>query len=198
MLWDNNATTDTAYEVDRSSDGGNTWTTLTNTLPADTNTTAGSNGMSYADTTVVSGTAYEYRVTALEGTEPSASITTLSETASALPATYAHGDVGDAGTVGLAGSASYNATTATYTLGGAGADIWNTADGFQFAYTTMTGNGTYVAEVASMTNFASYGKAGIMMRSSARSQFGLRRRFLGPDEGCRLRRAGVLRRRGHQ
>ena len=50
VLWDNNATTATAYEVDRSSDGGNTWTTLTNTLPADTNTTAGSNSMSYTDT----------------------------------------------------------------------------------------------------------------------------------------------------
>ena len=101
---------------------------------------------------------------ALAGSVPSTSVQTLSETASSLPATYAHGDIGDAGTVGLAGSASYS--SGVYTLGGAGADIWNTADGFQFACTTMTGNGTYVAEVASMTNFASYGKAGIMMRSS--------------------------------
>jgi regulation of enolase protein 1 (concanavalin A-like superfamily) len=68
--------------------------------------------------------------------------------------------------VGLAGSASYDASTGTYTLGGAGADIWNTADGFQFAFATLTGDGSYVARVASMANFANYGKAGIMMRSS--------------------------------
>ena len=52
--------------------------------------------------------------------------------------------------MGLAGSASYS--SGTYTLSGAGADIWGTADGFQFAYTTMTGNGTYVAQVTSMAN----------------------------------------------
>ena len=29
-----------------------------------------------------------------------------------------------------------------YTLTGAGSDIWNTADGFQFAFTTLTGDGS--------------------------------------------------------
>jgi O-glycosyl hydrolase len=158
VLWVNNSASDTAYEVDRSSDGGTTWTTLTTTLPA--------NSASYIDTTVVSGQAYEYRVIALGNGPASAAVTTLSETASALPAPYAHGDIGDAATVGLAGSASYNSSTGVYTLSGAGSDIWSTADGFQFAYTSLTGDGSFVTQVASMANFVNYGKAGIMMRNS--------------------------------
>ncbi len=158
VLWDNNSAADTAYEVDRSTDGGNSWTMLTNTLPA--------NSTRYTDTTVTSGQAYEYRVEALSNGAVSSSMSTLPETASALPAPYAHADIGDAGTLGQAGGAGYNSSTGTYTLTGAGADIWNTADGFQFAFTTLTGDGSYIAQVASMANFANYGKAGIMMRNS--------------------------------
>ena len=158
VLWDNNATGNTAYEVDRSADGGSTWTTLSSTLPA--------GSTSYIDSSVTNGQAYEYRVEALTNGVASTLVTTLSEIASALPSPYSHGDIGAAATVGLAGSASYSAATATYTLSGAGADIWNATDGFQFAYTTLTGNGSCVVEVASMSNFALDGKAGIMMRNS--------------------------------
>ena len=157
VVWDNNSAADTAYEVDRSSNGGTSWTTLTNTLPA--------NSTSYTDTTVASGQAYEYRVEALIGSVPSASLTTLSETASALPSPYAHGDIGDPSTLGLAGSASYNSSTATYTLNGSGADIWNTSDGFQFAYTTMTGNGQIGACVTSVSDTNAWAKAGLMFRN---------------------------------
>lgn len=157
VLWVNNSASDTAYEVDRSSDGGTTWTALTTTLPAIST--------SYIDTTVVSGQAYEYRVMALGNGPASAAVTTLSETASALPTTYAHGDIGDAATVGLAGSASYDSATGTYTLTGAGADIWNAADGFQFVYTTLTGDSQMKARVTSLTNTNVWAKAGLMYRS---------------------------------
>jgi O-glycosyl hydrolase len=156
VLWDNNSTSDTAYEVDRSTDGGTTWNTLSTTLPA--------NSTSYTDTTVTSGQAYEYRVTALGNGPASTAVTTLSETASALPAPYAHGDIGDAATVGLAGSASYDSATGTYTLTGAGADIWNAADGFQFAYTTLTGDSQLLARVTSVSNTNVWAKAGLMFR----------------------------------
>ena len=109
---------------------------------------------------------YEYRVAALHNGQSSTSVATLSETASSLPAPFAHGDIGDAATVGLAGSASYDSSTGTYTLKGAGSDIWNTADGFQFAFTTLTGDGSIVTQVTSMANFVNSGKAGIMMRNS--------------------------------
>jgi titin len=157
VLWVNNSTSDTAYEVDRSADGGTTWTTLTTTLPA--------NSTSYSDKTVTSGQAYEYRVKALLNALPSTAVTTLSETASALPAPYAHGDIGDAATVGLAGSASYDSATGTYTLVGAGKDIWNAADGFQFAYTTLTGDSQMKTRVTSLTNTDAWAKAGLMYRN---------------------------------
>ena len=57
VLWDNNATGNTGYEVDRSTSGGSTWITLSNTLPA--------NATSFIDTTVTNGQAYEYRVEAV-------------------------------------------------------------------------------------------------------------------------------------
>ena len=158
VLWTNNATTDTAYEVDRSSNGGTTWTTLTNTLPA--------NSTSYTDMTVTSGQAYEYQVEALAGSVPSTSVQTLSETASALPSPYSHGDVGDAATLGAAGSASYNSSTGTYTITGSGADIWNAADAFQFAYETMTGNATLIARVTGQQDTNTWAKAGLMFRNS--------------------------------
>jgi regulation of enolase protein 1 (concanavalin A-like superfamily) len=158
VLWVDNATTENAYEVDRSTDGGATWGTLTATLPA--------GSTSYVDTNVTEGQVYTYRVKAWSNGQASAAVTTLSETASALPAPFAHGDVGDAGTLGLAGATSYDAGTNTYTLSGAGADIWGAADGFQYAYTMLTGDGSIVAQVTSMANFANYGKAGLMMRTS--------------------------------
>jgi O-glycosyl hydrolase/regulation of enolase protein 1 (concanavalin A-like superfamily) len=158
VLWVDNATTENAYEVDRSTDGGATWGTLTATLPA--------GSTSYVDTDVTSGQTYTYRVKAWSNGQSSGAVATLAETASALPAPFAHGDIGDAGTLGLAGAASYDAGTSTYTLSGAGADIWGSADGFQYAYTMLTGDGSIVAQVTSMANFANYGKAGLMMRSS--------------------------------
>jgi hypothetical protein len=158
VLWADNSASNTAYEVDRSANGGTTWTALTTTLPA--------SSTSYTDTTVVGGQAYQYRVKSLINSVPSTAVSTLSEIASSLPSPFAHGDIGDAATVGLAGSASYNSATGVYTLTGAGADIWNTADGFQFAYTTLTGDGSFVTQVTSMANFVNFGKAGIMMRNS--------------------------------
>ena len=174
VLWVDNATSETAYEIDRSSNGGSTWTTLTTSLPP--------NSTTYTDTTATAGQAYEYRVAALHNGQSSTSVATLSETASSLPAPFAHGDIGDAATVGLAGSASYDSSTGTYTLKGAGSDIWNTADGFQFAFTTLMGDGSIVTQVTSMANFVNSGKAGIMMRNSLDPSSAYAIAFLTPQE----------------
>ena len=48
-----------------------------------------------------------------------------------LPAPWLTQDIG---TVGLAGTASFQAGTGTYSVTGAGADIWGTADAFRFVY----------------------------------------------------------------
>lgn len=49
---------------------------------------------------------------------------------------------------------------------GSGADIWGTADGFQYVYRTLTGDGEIVARVVSLTNVHVWSKAGVMLCES--------------------------------
>jgi hypothetical protein len=81
----------------------------------------------------------------------------------ALPTGWSHQDIG---AVGLAGDATYDSGTSTFTIRGAGADVWGTADALQYAYTTLAGNGSIVARVASTSNTAAWVKAGVMIRGS--------------------------------
>jgi len=81
----------------------------------------------------------------------------------ALPPAWSHLDIG---AVGALGDAAYDAATSTYTVRGAGADVWGTADAFQFTYTSLTGDGNIVARVTSTSNTAPWVKAGVMVRGS--------------------------------
>jgi Concanavalin A-like lectin/glucanases superfamily/PA14 domain len=54
----------------------------------------------------------------------------------------------------------------TYTMTATGADIWGTADQFHFAYKTLTGAGSIVAKVQSVTNTNGWAKAGVMIRET--------------------------------
>jgi hypothetical protein len=54
----------------------------------------------------------------------------------------------------------------TFTMTAAGDDIWGTADQFHFAYKTLTGPGTIVARVDSITNTHVWAKAGVMIRET--------------------------------
>src|SRR5688572_21597457 len=56
----------------------------------------------------------------------------------------------DIGAVGPAGSATLN--SGTFTVQGAGADIWGTADGFHYVHQRLNGNTQVVARVASLNN----------------------------------------------
>jgi len=58
------------------------------------------------------------------------------------------------------------ALSGTFTIRGAGADIWGATDGFQFAYQTLPGDGSIVARVAGVQNTNTYAKAGVMLRGS--------------------------------
>jgi beta-lactam-binding protein with PASTA domain/regulation of enolase protein 1 (concanavalin A-like superfamily) len=71
----------------------------------------------------------------------------------------------DIGTVGLAGSATFYAGTNTFSVTGAGADIWATADAFRFVYQPLTGDGQIVTRVASVQNTNAWVKAGVMIRA---------------------------------
>ena len=79
---------------------------------------------------------------------------------SSLPAGWQSRDVGD---VGRAGGASH--AGGVFTVKGAGADVWDTADAFHFAYRTLTGDGAIVARVAAVNGAEAWTKVGIMMRA---------------------------------
>lgn len=70
----------------------------------------------------------------------------------------------DVGAVGLAGSSS--ATGGVFTVSGAGADIWGSADAFEAVMQPITGDVQIVARVASIQNTNTYAKAGLMLRQS--------------------------------
>jgi len=54
----------------------------------------------------------------------------------------------------------------TYTMTGSGADIWYQADEFHFAYKMLTGAGSIVAKVESVSNTNVWAKAGVMIRET--------------------------------
>ena len=70
----------------------------------------------------------------------------------------------DIGSPAIAGSAAYSG--GTYTIKGAGVDIWSTADQFRYVYQPVTGNLDVVARVASLTYVDAWTKAGVMIRES--------------------------------
>ncbi len=53
-----------------------------------------------------------------------------------------------------------------YTMTASGADIWNEADEFHFAYKVLTGAGSIVAKVQSIDNTNDWAKAGVMIRET--------------------------------
>ena len=71
----------------------------------------------------------------------------------------------DVGSVTPAGSASVDSNN-VYTVSGAGADIWNSADAFHFYYQPLSGDGEIIARVATVQNVAAWTKAAVMMRDS--------------------------------
>ena len=83
----------------------------------------------------------------------------------ALPPGWSDADIGSPG---LAGSAGY--TNGLWTVTGGGADIWNTADQFNFASTNYTGDGTMIVLVTSLQNSdpgSGWSKAGLMFRNDS-------------------------------
>jgi uncharacterized repeat protein (TIGR01451 family) len=82
-----------------------------------------------------------------------------------LPAPWQDTDVGSPA---IAGSAGYTAKTGTFTVNGAGADIFGTSDQFNYVYQPLAGdgNGTIIARVTSQTNTSSNAKAGVIIKQS--------------------------------
>jgi regulation of enolase protein 1 (concanavalin A-like superfamily) len=147
--------------------------------------TALATATSFDDTTVLASTAYSYELIANNAGGPSAPSDVAAATTPAVPVapvvpvppvvpvtpvtpvTPAWSDL-DIGAVGLTGSATVNAN-GSITVTGSGADIWNSADAFNFDSQTFAGNGSIVAQVSGQTNTNGWAKSGIMIRETINS-----------------------------
>jgi hypothetical protein len=76
-----------------------------------------------------------------------------------LPDDWTSADIGD---VGQAGDTTFS--SGEFTIDGAGADIWGTADAFHYVFETLPDGGALTARVNSMENIATFSKAGVMAR----------------------------------
>jgi hypothetical protein len=56
--------------------------------------------------------------------------------------------------------------TGTYTMTASGADIWDNADQFHYAYKMLTGQGSIIAMIESVQNTNGWAKAGVMIRET--------------------------------
>ena len=125
-------------------------------------TTAGT-AASFDDPNVLADNAYSYEVVANNSSGPSTPALPAAVT-TPLPPPNPWTD-SDIGAVGLAGSATVNAN-GTITINGGGADIWNTADAFNFDSQSFVGNGSIVVQVTSESNPSTWAKSGIMIRET--------------------------------
>ena len=86
--------------------------------------------------------------------------TVLDASGNTLPSGWSHGDIG---AVAAAGSASFDGSV--WTVTGSGADIWNTADEFHFAYRAQPTAFEIETRVESVQNVHPWTKAGLMVRT---------------------------------
>jgi len=100
-------------------------------------------------------------ITGTSGSITKTTTVTLTVTGGPLPAGWADLDIGP---VGPAGSASFS--NGTFTVIGSGQFVWSTADGFNFAYQSLPGDGTIVARVLSASGGATGQSVGLMIREA--------------------------------
>jgi fibronectin type 3 domain-containing protein len=142
----------TSYTLQRSSDGGATWTTLPGSV-----TTA-----SFQDKTTTAGTAYQYEVIATNsaGSSPASAPFSIS----AAPS-FTSADIG----APLAGSTSTITDDSAYDVTAGGTGIYANADSFRYIYTQVTGNFDVAVQVTNLTNpgvTGTYPQAGLLARAS--------------------------------
>jgi hypothetical protein len=75
--------------------------------------------------------------------------------------------------------------TGTLTMSATGADIWNTADEFRYAYKQLSGVGSITAQVLSVDNTDPWAKAGVMIRQTLDPGSKFAAVYITPGNGCR-------------
>ena len=151
LRW-NAAPAATSYNLKRSTNSAGPFLTV---MP---NVTA----LFYLDTGLLAGTIYHYAVSSVNsvGESPNSGYAVAAACAGALPPGWTDQDIGS---VGFSGSAT--CCGSSFIMQGGGGDIWNTADEFNFASTSLAGNGTIVARVNVLQNTDPWAKAGVMFRN---------------------------------
>jgi autotransporter-associated beta strand protein len=167
----------TGYAVKRSAGSEGIFTTI-----ATVTTTI------FSDTAVVNGTQYNYTISATnEGGSTDGVLVSAIPVANEVVNTWQHADVG---ATGISGNARY--VDGIFTMHGAGADVWGTADGFHFAYQALTGDGAIVARVTSLENTNTFAKAGVMIRETLNANAKHAMMDLRPDGGVEfIRRTAI-------
>jgi hypothetical protein len=80
---------------------------------------------------------------------------------SSCPAMWTCADIGAPSLVG-----DQAVSSGTWTMQGAGGDIWGSADQFHYAWQPLTADGSISVRVATQTNTNAWAKAGVMLRTS--------------------------------
>jgi beta-glucanase (GH16 family) len=88
--------------------------------------------------------------------------TAMFRSVSIVPGGWSDGDIGSPG---AAGFASFDPTSASWTVSGSGADIWTSADQFNFVQQNLSGDGSVIAHVTALANTNAWAKAGVMLRN---------------------------------
>ncbi len=156
LAWTDNSSSETGFEIQRSTDNVN-FAAAGSVGANATTTTAGGLNVS---------TTYYFRVRAVKDSTTSTFSNTASATtaAASLPPPSGTWQSSDIGSVAVAGSVSESGGTVALT--GSGADIWDGADEFRYRYQSWTGDGEIIARLASLTYTHGWAKAGVMFRET--------------------------------
>lgn len=140
-------------------------------------------GTSYLDTGLANGLTCYYVLTAVMAGSESSNSAQVSATpcGGGLLAGWTDQDIGS---VGFAGSAS--SCAGGFILQGGGADIWGTADAFNFASTNVAVDNTLIARVTTVQDTDPWAKAGLMFRNDATSGAMFADLFVSPANGVNL------------
>lgn len=152
FTWNDNSINEDYFIIEYSTNG-TTWAQLAKVY-AGTLTYTGSN--------LTASTNYEFRIyaTNIIGNSGFSNIVNVT-TGGALPSPWLSQDIGNPA---LTGGAVFS--NGTFSLNGAGSDIWTTADQFQFMHQQVSTDFEMVAKVLSVQNTNTYAKAGVMVRES--------------------------------
>jgi autotransporter-associated beta strand protein len=110
---------------------------------------------------LTNGTTYYFLVSASNDVGEGADSASVSATPSGLPSPRVTADIGS---VGIAGSANYDA--GAYTIQGAGSGVYASSDAFRYVYQPSSGDCDIRIRVQSLTNPSVSAKAGVMIRET--------------------------------